>query len=123
LPAAPGVQFTSIDVIKVLASAEIRIGMDGKGAWRDNVFVERLCRIIKYEKVFRHACVGVSAARTFIGRHPGFCNSPRPHSSLDAKTSDQACFNQPMPDAAAAQPGRKTTYEKPGNGSDKPGQL
>lgn len=97
-----GSQFTSTDVIKVLASCEIKISMDGKGAWRDNVFVERLWRTIKYEEVYLHAYVSVSEARASIGRYLGFYNSRRPHSSLDGKTPDQAYFNQPMPDVVAA---------------------
>ena len=50
-----GRQFTSTDFIKVLAARQIRISMDGKGAWRDNVFVERLWRTIKYEEVYLRA--------------------------------------------------------------------
>jgi putative transposase len=76
--------------------------MDGKGAWRDNVFVERLWRTIKYEEVHLHAYASVSEVRAGISRHFGFCNSRRPHSSLDGRTPDQACFNQPMPEPAAA---------------------
>ena len=97
-----GRQFTSTDFIKVLASQEIKISMDGKGAWRDNVFVERLWRTIKYEEVYLHAYVSVPEARASINRYTGFYNSRRPHSSLDGKTPDQACFNQPVPDAVAA---------------------
>ena len=97
-----GSQFTSIDFIKVLAAREIKISMDSKGAWRDNVFVERLWRTIKYEEVYLRAYVGVPEARASIGRYLCFYNSRRPHSSLDGKTPDQAYFNQPMPDAAAA---------------------
>ena len=97
-----GSQFTSTDFIKVLAAREIKISMDGKGAWRDNVFVERLWRTIKYEEVYLRAYASVSEARASIGRYLGFYNSRRPHSSLDGKTPDQAYFNQPMPEAAAA---------------------
>ncbi|MBD8065931.1 IS3 family transposase [Devosia sp. PTR5] len=97
-----GSQFTSTEFIKVLAAREIKISMDGKGAWRDNVFVERLWRTIKYEEVYLRAYVGVSEARASIGRYLGFYNSRPPHSSLDGKTPDQAYFNQPMPEAAAA---------------------
>ena len=97
-----GSQFTSTEFIKVLAAREIKISMDGKGAWRDNVFVERLWRTIKYEEVYLRAYVGVSEARASIGRYLGFYNSRRPHSSLDGKTPDQAYFNLPMPEAAAA---------------------
>ncbi|EIE52592.1 putative transposase [Citreicella sp. 357] len=94
-----GSQFTSTDVIKVLASRKIRISMDAKGAWRDNVFVERLWRTIKYEDVRLQACASVSHARAGIGRHPGICNSRRPNASLDGKTPDQAYFSPPMPEA------------------------
>ena len=97
-----GSQFTSTEFIKVLAAREIKTSMDGKGAWRDNVFVERLWRTIKDEEVYLQAFVGVSEARASIGRYLGFYNSRRPHSSLDGKTPDQASFNQPMPEAAAA---------------------
>ena len=76
--------------------------MDGKGAWCDNVFVERLWRTIKYEEVYLRAYVGLSEARASIGRYPGFYNSRRQPSSLDGKTPDQVYFNQPMPKAAAA---------------------
>jgi len=97
-----GSQFTSTDFIKVLASREIRISMDGKGAWRDNVFVERLWRTIKYEEVYLRAYASVPEARAGIGRYLGFYNSRRPHSSLDGRTPDQAYFNQPIPEAVAA---------------------
>ena len=92
----------STDFIKVLAAREIKISMDGKGAWRDNVFVERLWRTIKYEEVYLRAYASVSEARAGIGRYLTFYNGRRPHSSLDGKTPDQAYFNQPMPEAVAA---------------------
>lgn len=76
--------------------------MDGKGAWRDNVFVERLWRTVKYEEVYLRAYASVSEARAGIGRYLSFYNSRRPHSSLDGKTPDQAYFTPPMPEAAAA---------------------
>ena len=97
-----GSQFTSSDFIKVLAAREIRISMDGKGAWRDNVLVERLWRTIKYEEVYLRAYASVSEARASIGRYLGFYNSRRPHSSLDGKTPDQVYFNtlSPVPVAA-----------------------
>ena len=97
-----GSQFTSSDFIKVLAAREIMISMDGKGAWRDNVFVERLWRTIKYEEVYLRAYASVSEARASIGRYLGFYNSRRPHSSLDGKTPDQVYFNtlSPLPVAA-----------------------
>ena len=92
-----GSQFTSIDFTAVLKKAEIAISMDGKGAWRDNVFVERLWRSIKYDEVYLHAYKTVSEARVGIGRYLTFCNSRRPHSSLDRQTPDQAYFNALAP--------------------------
>lgn len=97
-----GSQFTSTEFIKVLASREIKISMDGRGAWRDNVFVERLWRTIKYEEVYLRAYANVPEARAALGRYIGFYNSRRPHSALDGRTPDQAYFNQPTPQAAAA---------------------
>jgi len=97
-----GSQFTSTDFIKVLAAREVKISMDGKGAWRDDVFVERLWRTVKYEEVYLRAYASVWEARVGIGRYLNFCNSRRPHSFLDGKTPDQAYFNLPMPEAAAA---------------------
>ncbi len=97
-----GSQFTSIDFIKILKDADIAISMDGKGAWRDNVFVERLWRTIKYEEVYLHAYQNVPEARTAIGKYLVFYNTKRPHSSLDGQTPDQVYFNpqQPIPVAA-----------------------
>ena len=97
-----GSQFTSVEFIKVLKNVEVAISMDGKGAWRDNVFVERLWRTVKYEEVYLRAYGSVSEARTSIGRYLGFYNGTRPHSSLGGQTPDQAYFNQPTPIPAAA---------------------
>jgi putative transposase len=97
-----GSQFTSIDFIKVLQAAEIAISMDGKGAWRDNVFVERLWRTVKYEEVHLRAYGGVSEARASIGRYLGFYDGTRPHSSLGGRTPDQAYLNPLTPIPAAA---------------------
>ena len=78
----------------VLVSNAIAISMDGKGAWRDNVFVERLWRSVKYEEVYLRAYNTVSEARASIGQYLDFYNSRRPHQSLDEATPDQAYFNQ-----------------------------
>jgi putative transposase len=97
-----GSQFTSIDFIKVLKDAEIAISMDGKGAWRDNVFVERLWRTIKYEEVYLHAYQNVPQARKAIAKYLTFYNTKRPHSLLDGQTPDQVYFNPPLPIPVAA---------------------
>jgi putative transposase len=97
-----GAQFTGADFIKVLKTAEIAISMDGKGAWRDNVFVERLWRTVKYEEVYLRAYGSVSEARASIGRYLGFYNGTRPHSSLGGQAPDQAYLNQPTPIPVAA---------------------
>jgi putative transposase len=96
-----GSQFTSTAFTEVLLKNEIAISMDGKGAWRDNVFVERLWRSIKYEEVYLKAYGSVSEARASIGRYLAFYNGRRPHSSLDRRTPDQAYFI-PLPQLAAA---------------------
>jgi putative transposase len=87
-----GSQFTGAAFTGVLADNGIAISMDGKGAWRDNVFVERLWRSVKYEEVYLRAYDTVGEARTSIGRYLDFYNRCRPHSSLDGTTPDQAYF-------------------------------
>jgi putative transposase len=96
-----GSQFTGTAFTGLLAKHGIAISMDGKGAWRDNVFVERLWRSVKYEEVYLRAYDSVSEARTSIGRYLDFYNRRRPHSSLDGMTPDQAYFTQPPFRAAA----------------------
>jgi putative transposase len=88
-----GSQFTGAAFTGVLAAHDIKISMDGKGAWRDNVFVERLWRSVKYEEVYLRAYDTVSEARQSIGRYLDLYNSRRPHSSLDGRTPDQAYFD------------------------------
>ena len=85
----------------VLANSGIAISMDGKGAWRDNVFVERLWRSVKYEEVYLRAYESVSEAQNSIGRYLDFYNRRRPHSSLDGTTPDNAYFT-PLPLRLAA---------------------
>jgi putative transposase len=96
-----GSQFTCATFTGVLANNGIAISMDGKGAWRDNVFVERLWRSVKYEEVYLRAYDSVSEARVSIGRYLDFYNGRRPHSSLDYTTPDRAYFN-PLPIRLAA---------------------
>ncbi len=92
-----GSQFTGTAFTGLLLKHEIKISMDGKGAWRDNVFVERIWRSVKYEEVYLRAYGGVAEARASIGRYLDFYNRKRPHSSLDARTPDHAYFNhQPL---------------------------
>ena len=87
-----GSQFTSLAFTDALKGRGVAISMDGRGAWRDNVFVERLWRTIKYEEVYLHAYESVSNARTRIGRFIEFYNTRRPHSSLGKKTPDEFYF-------------------------------
>ena len=96
-----GSQFTSEAFTGVLIENKIAISMDGKGAWRDNVFVERIWKSVKYEEVYLRAYDSVADARASIGRYLDFYNRHRPHSSLDAKTPDEAYFNH-LPQSAAA---------------------
>jgi putative transposase len=96
-----GSQFTSLAFTSVLRRENIAISMDGRGAWRDNVVVERLWRTVKYEEVYLRAYAAVSEARASIGRYLAFYNARRPHSSLAAKTPDQAYFDN-LPLAVAA---------------------
>jgi putative transposase len=96
-----GSQFTSEAFTGVLIKNQIAISMDGKGAWRDNVFVERIWKSVKYEEVYLRAYASVADARASIGRYLDFYNRHRPHSSLDAKTPDEAYFNH-LPQSAAA---------------------
>ena len=96
-----GCQFTSSDFVGLLKGHGIQVSMDGKGCWRDNVFVERLWKTIKYEEVYLHAYESVSEARQALHRYITYYNARRPHSSLDGKTPDTVYFN-PQPIALAA---------------------
>jgi putative transposase len=96
-----GSQFTSAEFTGLLLDNKIAISMDGRGSWRDNVFVERLWRSVKYEEVYLRAYDSVGDARASLGRYLAFYNAIRPHSSLDARTPDNAYFN-PLPHAVAA---------------------
>jgi len=85
----------------VLLAHRIEISMDGKGAWRDNVFVERLWRTIKYEEVYLKAYDTVAEARASLNQYLIFYNSRRPHSSLGGRTPD-AAYGATIPEAMAA---------------------
>lgn len=96
-----GSQFTSNDFTQVLKDNSIKISMDGKGRWVDNVFVERLWKSVKYEHVYLHAYETVAEARAKLGGYLEFFNSRRPHSSLDRQTPDMVYFEtQPQVQAA-----------------------
>jgi putative transposase len=96
-----GSQFTSMAFTGVPLHEKIACRMDGRGAWRDNVVVERLWRSVKYEEVYLKAYGTVSEARGGIGRYLRFYNEKRPHSSLAARTPDQTCFDN-LPATMAA---------------------
>ena len=96
-----GSQFTSEAFTSVLLDRGIAISMDGKGAWRDNVFVERLWRSVKYEEVYLKAYASVAEARAGIGAYLNFYNTKRPHQALDGNTPDKAYFDQLQLPAAA----------------------
>ena len=96
-----GSQFTSSTFTGLLQEHGIRISMDGQGCWRDNVFVERLWKSVKYEEVYLRAYASVSEAKAGLARYFAFYNTRRPHSSLDRLTPDQFYFNSlPQPEAA-----------------------
>jgi putative transposase len=96
-----GSQFTSEIFTGVLTRNRVAISMNGKGAWRDNVVVERLWRSVKYQEVYLRAYDTVAQGRASISRYLDFYNTRRPHSSLDRRTPDQAYFTR-LPQIAAA---------------------
>ena len=85
-----GGQFTSAEFTDVLRAAEVRISMDGRGRWMDNVFIERLWRSLKYECVYLHAFETGSELRAGLARWVGYYNTRRPHSTLAGRTPDEA---------------------------------
>jgi putative transposase len=88
-----GSQFTSAEFVDLIQGRGIRLSMDGKGRWVDNVFVERLWKSVKYEEVYLHAYDSVSEARQGLERYFKFYNQRRPHSSLDGQTPDAVYYN------------------------------
>ncbi|HVP09660.1 MAG TPA: IS3 family transposase [Phycisphaerae bacterium] len=97
-----GSQFTGLEFTGVLLKNKVKISMDGKGAWRDDVFVERLWRSVKHEEVYLKAYDSVPEARASIGRYLDFYNSRRPHSHHGGRTPDHAWFAALAPAAVAA---------------------
>jgi putative transposase len=97
-----GSQFTSFAFTNTLRDADIRISMDGRGRWMDNVFIERLWRSLKYECVFLNAFETGSEARTGIGCWIGFYNTDRPHSAFGGRTPDEVYARQANEEKLAA---------------------
>ena len=87
-----GSQFTDEDFTSVLANQKIRISMDGKGRWVDNVFVERLWRSVKYEDIYLHGYETVREVKTALASYFSFYNARRPHQSLEYRTPDEVYF-------------------------------
>jgi putative transposase len=85
-----GSQFTAEEFTQAVLDRGCQLSMDGRGAWRDNVFIERLWRSVKYECVYLKAYDGVSAARSDIGRYMDWFNTDRAHSRLNGATPQQA---------------------------------
>jgi putative transposase len=96
-----GSQFTSLEFIEKLKGCGVAISMDGKGAWRDNVFIERFWKTLKYEEVYLRAYDTVSEARALLARYVEFYNARRPHSSIEDRTPDEAYFDMRALKAAA----------------------
>ena len=88
-----GSQFTAEEFTDVVLAKGCKLSMDGRGAWRDNVFVERVWRSVKYERVYLKAYDSVSAARADIAQYMAWYNTGRPHSRLDRVTPEQAYLN------------------------------
>lgn len=97
-----GSQFTGEAFTALLKDNGIWISMDGKGCWRDNVFVERLWKSVKYEEVYLHAYDSVSEAKAGLRRYFDFYNARRPHQSLDGQTPDEIYFNNLPQEKCAA---------------------
>jgi putative transposase len=91
-----GSQFTSPRFTGLLTQAGIRVSMDGRGRWMDNVFIERLWRSLKYECIYLHAFETGSEARAGIGRWIDYYNTRRPHSTFDGRTPAEV--HQGLPD-------------------------
>ncbi len=96
-----GSQVTSTAFVDLVQQHGIPFSMDGKGAWRDNLFVERLWQSVKYEEVYLHAYDSVAEAHQGLARYLTFYNSGWPHTALDGRTPDMVYFGmQPQQRAA-----------------------
>ena len=96
-----GSQFTSTAFVSLVQAHGIALSMDGKGAWRDNLFVERLWKSVKYEEVYLHAYDSVTEAHQGLSRYFTFYNGGRPHRALDGRTPDMVYFALPLQREAA----------------------
>jgi putative transposase len=103
-----GSRFTSFAFTAVLKDADIRISMDGRGRWMDNVFIERLWRSMKYECVYLHASETGSELRVGLTRWIGYYNADRPHLGLAGQTPDEAYGANEMRPLAGLAPPAKT---------------
>ncbi len=92
-----GSQFTSDAFTTILKDAGVRISMDGKGRWMDNVMIERLWRSLKYECIYLHAFETAREVRQGLKRWIHYYNVKRPHSSLDDRTPHEAYWQKPRP--------------------------
>ena len=97
-----GSQFTTQGFVDAVLDHGVKLSMDGRGAWRDNVFVERLWRSVKYERVYLRAYDSVSAARKDIAEYIAWYNNERPHSSLDGQTPTRVWLDSLIPLKVAA---------------------
>ena len=97
-----GSQFTSPRFTQILKDSKIRISMDGKGRWMDNVFIERLWRSMKYECIYLYTFEGAKQTRKGLGDWVSFYNRRRPHSTLDGRTPDEVFAGRPARNKMAA---------------------
>jgi len=96
-----GSQFTDEDFTSPLLAKGVRVSMDGRGRWVDNVFVERLWRSVKYEDIYLHAYETLRELKAALSRYFRFYNTRRPHQNLEYRTPDEVYFStQPMKTAA-----------------------
>lgn len=96
-----GSQFTGTAFVGLVQQHGIQLSMDGKGSWRDNLFIERLWKSVKYEEVYLHAYDSVTEARESLARYFTFYNQGRPRSALDSRTPDMV-YSTPLPQLEAA---------------------
>ena len=96
-----GSQFTSTAFVALVQQHGIQFSMDGRGAWRDNLFVERLWKSVKYEEVYLHAYDSVAEAQQHLTAYFTFYNQARPHRALDGRTPDMVYFGMPLHQEAA----------------------